>query len=411
MSNTRAASVLPLVFVILSITGRAFAQDWPQWRGPGRDGKATGFTAPQTWPKALIQKWKTPIGLGDTTPALVGGKLYAFGRQDADEIVTCIDATTGKILWQEKYPAQFVVTGPSARHPGPRSSPAVADGTVCTLGVGGILSCLDGATGKLVWRKQSATDYLDIQSRFESSMSPLVVDGLCIVYIGGKGKGALIAFDLASGQAKWKCEGEGPAASSPALMTVDGVRQLVTLSEKQLIGVALADGKLLWQTPFQANRGNNVTPAVDGSVIIITGESKGTRALKIEKQGDRFAAKELWANPDTKVSARFTAPILRDGLLFGNANGKFFCLNATTGDVNWLDTENRGNSAAIVDAGPVLFASTTNGEVAAYQPDGKQYMELLRFKVSETETWAHPVIAGKRVFARDRDTVAMWAME
>ncbi|MFI5377798.1 MAG: PQQ-binding-like beta-propeller repeat protein [Tepidisphaerales bacterium] len=411
MHNPRIVVAALLLVTVVSAAGRTFAQDWPQWRGPGCDGKATGFTAPQTWPKALIQKWKTPIGLGDTTPALVGEKLYAFGRQEADEVVTCIDAATGKTVWQESYPAQFVVTGPSARHPGPRSSPAVADGKVCTLGVGGILSCLDAATGKVVWRKQSAADYLDIQARFESSTSPLVVDGLCIVYVGGKGKGAMIAFDLAGGQAKWKCEGEGPAASSPALMTADGVRQVVTLSEKQLMGVALADGKLLWQTPFQANRGNNTTPVIDGPVVFITGENKGTRSMKIEKQGGQFAARELWANSDTRFSARFTTPILRDGLLFGNANGKFFCLNARTGAVNWLDTENRGNSAAIVDAGPVLFATATNGELAACQPDGKQYTELLRFKVSETETWAHPVIAGKRIFVRDRDAVTMWGME
>ena len=112
--------------VILLGAGSVLAQDWPQWRGPNRDGKASGFSAPEKWPASLTQKWKATVGTGDATPALVGDKLYVFSRQGADEVIQCLNAADGKELWKSKYEAQ-AVTGPAAAHPGPRSSPTVED--------------------------------------------------------------------------------------------------------------------------------------------------------------------------------------------------------------------------------------------------------------------------------------------
>ena len=221
----------------------------------------------------------------------------------------------------------------------------------CTLGVGGIFSCLDAATGKVLWRKQSAQDYLGTEYQFDSSMSPLVVDGRCIVHVGGKGKGAIIAFDLASGESKWKCDGDAPANSSPMVMTVQGVKQIVMFTAKNLVGLGLSDGKPLWQVPSELKMGNNTTPIVDGQTVICIGEGKGLTALKIEKQGDGFAATPLWTN--TQLGARFTTPVLKDGLLFGYGTG-LFCASAKTGEVLWTDVTKRGQTAAIVDAGSCL---------------------------------------------------------
>ena len=407
--NQALAGILGCALLI-AVTCAA-AQDWPQWRGPNRDGRTSGFTAPQVWPKELTQKWSVTVGAGDTTPALVGDRLYAFGRQDANEVISCLDAASGKRLWEDRYAANHVVTGPAARHPGPRSSPAVADGRVCTLGVGGILSCLDAATGKVVWRKQSTQDYLDTEYKFDSSMSPIVVDGLCIVYVGGKDKGAIIAFDVASGQARWKRDGEAPASSSPAVMTADGTKQIVTLSEKLVVGVSLADGKLLWQVPYQAKQGNNTTPVIDGQTMVITGQAMATLAIKVSKQDGQFVVKEIWRNGDVQLGPRFTTPVLKDRLLFGFASGKFYCLSAKTGEMLWTDTVNRGASGAIVDVGSCLMALTLNMELVAYEPSPKQYTEIARFKVANTETWAHPVIAGKRIYVRDQATVTLWTMD
>jgi len=392
--------------VILFGAGCVLAQDWPQWRGPNRDDKVTGFTAPATWPKELTQKWKVTVGTGDATPALVGDKLYVFTRQGEEEVTTCLNAADGKQVWQDKYAAQ-PVSGPAAKHPGPRGSPAVADGKVITEGVAGVLSCLDAASGKLIWRKDP---FPKAVPRFFAASSPIIVDGMAIAHLGGPGNGAIVAFDLASGDQKWQWTAEGPDYGSPALMTVDGTKAIVTLSEKSFVGVSAADGKLLWQLPF-APTGmayNAATPIIDGQTVIYMGKGRGTRAVKIEKQGDTFAAKELWNNPD--LATQFNTPVLKDGLLFGLSDrGSLFCIDAKTGKTAWLDTTQRDRSGfgPTVDVGQYLMAMPSNAELIVYKPSATQYEEVAKIKAADTPTYAHPVIAGNRIFVKDQETVAM----
>jgi len=409
MKSTSRVIGAALAALILVSTPRVFAQDWPQWRGPERNDKVTGFTAPQTWPKELTPKWKATVGWGDSTPALVGDKLYVFTRQGDEEVTTCLEAATGKKLWENKYAAK-AVTGPAARHPGPRGSPAVAEGKIVTLGATGILSCLDAATGKELWRKD---EFPGVTPKFFTGMSPIIVNGMAIAYLGGPGNGAIMAFDAASGNLKWKWGAEGPDYGSPVLMTVAGVKQLVTLTEKSLVGIALADGKLLWEVPFpiQGMAYNAATPIVDGDTVIYTGQNRGTRAVKIEKQGDTFTAKELWSNP--QVGVQFNTPVLKDGLLFGLSDkGMFFCLDAKTGKTDWVDTTKRGgNFAAVLDAGSVILALPSTSELIAFKPSGEAYVELAKIKVADTPTYAHPVIAGSRIFVKDQESVALWTLD
>jgi len=409
MKSAKRSVVAVLVGVILAGATCAMAQDWPQWRGANRDGKVEGFTAPQTWPKELAQKWKATVGTGDATPALVGDKLYVFTRQGDDEVALCLDAATGKELWKDKYAAR-AVEGAAARHPGPRSSPTVADGKVVTLGVGGVLSCLDAATGKVLWRNEE----FKAVPMFFTAMSPVVVDGMCIAHLGGKGGGAVVAFDLAAGAQKWKWTGEGPAYGSPVLMTVDGAKQLVFQGEKDVLGIAVADGKLLWQvaTPAQGRFFNSASPIVDGQTVIITGQGSGTKAVKIEKQGDAFAAKELWSNAD--LGTGYNTPVLKDGFLYGFSDkGNLFCMDAKTGKACWTDATKRGqgNFAAVLDAGSCLLALPSNSELVVFKPGDKEFTELAKIKVADTPTYATPVVAGKRIFVKDQDAVVMWAME
>ena len=395
--------------VILVGATSVFAQDWPQWRGADRDGKVTGFTAPQTWPQELKQGWKVTVGAGDATPALVGDRLYVFVRQGDEEVTLCLSAADGKEVWRDKYAAQ-AVTGAAARHPGPRSSPAVADGKVVTLGVGGVLSCLDAATGKVVWRNE---DFTKAVPQFFTGMSPILVDGLCIAHLGGKGDGTILALDLATGVAKWKWTGDGPAYASPVLLTVDGSKQIVAVTEQSLVGVAAADGKLLWQVAAspEGRFYNCATPIVDGQTVIYTGQGAGTKAVKVEKQGDGFAAKEVWTNAD--LGTGFNTPVLKDGLLFGLSDkGNLFCLNAETGAAAWTDATKRGGSfAAVLDAGACLLALPSNSELIAFKPSDKEYTELARIKVADTPVYAHPVVAGSRFFVKDQDTLVLWTRE
>ena len=266
----------------------------------------------------------------------MGDRLYVFARQDANEVILCLNAADGKEVWRNAYPGP-AISGPDASvHSGPRSSPAVADGKICTLGVTGVVSCVDAASGKLAWRKD---DFPGAWPRFHTSSSPIIVDGMCVVQLGGPGNGAIVAYALANGDAKWKWTGDGAAYASPVLMTVEGTKQIVTLTDKLVVGVAVADGKLLWEVPFPTTgmAYNAATPIVDGQTVIVTGQGRGTKAIKIEKQGDAFKASDVWTNPD--LAPQFNSPILKDGFLYGlSGKGNLFCINAKTGQTAWTDT-------------------------------------------------------------------------
>ena len=227
-----------VVLAVLGFCGTGVGQDWPQWRGPARDGKASGFDAPQTWPQELAQQWKVSVGDGVSTPALVGEKLYVFARQDGNEIVRCLDANTGEELWQNAYQAE-AVQGPASRYSGPRSSPTVAEGKVVTLGVQGTISCLAADTGKLVWRND---DFRGSVPRFATSSSPIVSSGLCMVAVGSDRDGGIVAYDLATGASKWKWAGDGPAYGSPVLITVGSTEAIVTPTAAKMVALAVAEG-------------------------------------------------------------------------------------------------------------------------------------------------------------------------
>lgn len=396
--------------VILFCASFALAQDWPQWRGENRDGKTSGFKAPEQWPKELTQKWKVAVGMGCATPALVGDKLYVFTRQGDEEVILSLNAVDGNELWKDKYAAQEVI-GPPGSFPGPRSSPAVAEGKVVTLGVGGVLSCLDAATGKVVWREDP---FSKVVPKFFTSMSPIIVDGMAIAHLGGEGNGAMIAYELTSSNEKWRWSEEGPGYASPVLLTVESTKQIVALTENSIVGISTTDGKLLWKLPFLQLRMscNSVTPIVDGQTVIYTGVNRSTTAVKIKKEGDGFATEELWKNKD--VDAQYNTPVLKDGLLFGlSKNNNLFCINAQTGQTNWIDPTARGQGgfAAIVDAGSCLMALPNGSELFVFKPDKEKYEELARIKVAETETYAHPVLSGNRLFIKDENSVTLFIIE
>ena len=409
MKTRESSKIVIVVCVVLVSAAGVFAQDWPHWRGPDRDGIVSGFDAPGQWPAELTQKWRVTVGFGDSTPALVGDKLYVSVRQGEEEVTLCLNAANGKELWKDKYAAQ-TVTGPASRHPGPRSSPAVADGKVVTLGVGGVVSCLDAATGKLLWRKDP---FPKVVPRFFASFSPIIVDGMAIAHLGGQGNGAIIAYDLASGNEKWRWSEEGPDYGSPVLFTARGVKQIVSPTEQSIVGINVADGKLLWKYPFPPARRsyNAATPIVGKDVIIVTGGGRGTKGLKIEKQGDGFVVKEQWSNPD--LATQFNTPVLKSDLLFGLSNSNnLFCIDSKTGKTSWTDATARGSRGfgAIVGAGSCLIALTNDSNLIVFKPDGKGYSEVKSYKVAETVTNAHPVVAGGRIFIKDQETLTLWTL-
>ncbi|MGD9636811.1 MAG: PQQ-binding-like beta-propeller repeat protein, partial [Pirellulales bacterium] len=308
----------------------AAGQDWSQWRGDQRDGKAAEFSAPATWPKELTKKWSVEIGNGVATPSLVGKRLYVFTRQDGNEVARALDAATGDEIWKDAYPSEGTSGGASG-FPGPRSSPTVAEGKVVTLGVRGILSCYDAESGKLLWRKD---DFPGKWPMFFTSSSPVVVDGMCIAQLGGQGDGGIVAYDLATGDEKWRWTEEGPSNGSPIVMSIDGTQVLIAPTEQSLVGLRTADGKQVWKIPYTQDRGTTATPMSDGNTLLLAGPGSGITAIGLNFSGEELAEEELWKNTDNSV--RFNTPTLNDGLLFGLSNSStLFCINLKTHATPW----------------------------------------------------------------------------
>lgn len=404
----------------------ALAGDWPQWRGPNRDGKVTGFEAPATWPKELTKKWSVAVGDGVATPALVGDKLYTFSRQGGDEVVLCLDAGSGKEIWKDKYPAE-APQGPASSFAGPRASPLVADGKVVTFGVDSALACYDAASGSKVWRKDSLGDV----PRFSTSSSPMVADAagekVVIVEYGSEDGGGMVAYDLATGKRKWVWTGDGAAYASPVLASIDGMQAVVSETAGNIVAISPADGKLLWKTPFKV-RYNAATPVVDGTTIVYSGSGKGTTAVELDKTADGLKAKNLWnENADAVM---FSTPVVKNGLFYGISDkDQLFCLDGKTGKTLWktaLKTGGGGGGGgrrggmggmggngygSVVDAGHVLFALSPSGELIVFEPSDKEFKKVAGYQVAAGGTYAYPVISNKSIYIKDKTNVTKWAIQ
>ena len=401
-----AISLITALFIFCSTD--SFSQDWPQFRGSNRDAKVTGFKAPASWPAELTQVWKVKTGTGDASPILVGKKIYLNTRQEGDEVILCLDAATGKEIWSNKYPVT-AASGPAAAHPGPRSTPAYANGKIVTFGISGILSCLDAVSGKVLWRKENPTNAIP---QFYTGMSPLIIDGMCIAQVGTKDNGSVIAFDLKSGDEKWKYTGEGPAYASPSVMTVNKVKLLILFTEKSLMALTLEDGKLQWQiaAPPLQRFYNCVSPYINGNIIYYTGQGTGMKALKVVKEGNAFKTKDLWSNP--AVGAKWNTPVLKDGYLYGFTDQRrIYCLNASTGETAWIDNATNSDFATLVDCGSVLVGLPSTGNLIVFKPDSKAYSELAKYKVSDTPVYAFPVVAGNMVYIKDAESLTLYKIE
>ncbi|HEX5269387.1 MAG TPA: PQQ-binding-like beta-propeller repeat protein, partial [Gemmataceae bacterium] len=394
---------------------------WPQWRGPHRDARATDFKAPKTWPKDLTKKWAEKVGDGVATPALVGDKLYVFTRQGDDEVVSCRNAADGKEVWSDKYPSPSF-RGPDSSFLGPRSSPTVAEGKVVTLGADGILSCYD-TSGKKLWRKE---DYKGSVPRFHVASSPIVVDGLCVAQLGGGQGGVTVAYDLATGEQKWKAGSDSPAYASPVLVSLGDTKAVIVETEGSIFALNVADGKQLWKIayPVTGRMGYNAsTPMVEGETLIYGGSSRGTKAVKLEKKDGGVTAKDLWSNMDNSV--QFNTPVLKGGLIYGlNNSDKLFCINAESGKTLWSAAIGAGGGGggggrgmgragygSLVDAGSVLLALTPAGQLVVFEPSDKEFKEVAKYKVADGGTYAYPVVSGNRIFIKDRDSLTLWTVE
>jgi len=284
----RPISLVPLLVALWLAAGSALAADWPQWRGPARDGTLQKFKLPQAWPKELERGWQVEVGLGHASPVVAGQRVYAFARRDEDEVIRCFNLADGKEVWHQSYPAPYKVNEAAAAHgKGPKSTPAVAAGRVYTLGISGILSCWDAEKGTRRWQKDFSKQFKQSSPAYGTATSPLIDGDKCIVFVGGPGQGALMALDAQSGETKWSWDGDGPGYASPVIGVFSDVRQIITQSQTACIGVDEQTGALLWKIPFATDYEQNiVTPVLYDESVIFSGYNKGVSRYRVEKQGD-----------------------------------------------------------------------------------------------------------------------------
>src|SRR5688572_24236175 len=235
-----------IIAAVASVVGQSQGAEWPQWRGPNRDGVLTSFKEPAAWPEQLTQRWKVEVGTGYATPLIAGNRLYVFSRQGEEEVMQALDAATGKSLWRTAYPTTFTMNSAAVRHnAGPKSTPVLFNGRLYSIGMTGTVTAFDAASGKQLWQKPGTAALMPMYTTH--SFSPIVERGLVIFHVGGHDKGALTAYDVNTGEVKWSWAGDGPGYGSPMIAEFGGIRQLVTNTQGKLIGIDPATGALLWE--------------------------------------------------------------------------------------------------------------------------------------------------------------------
>jgi outer membrane protein assembly factor BamB len=332
-----------------------------------------------------------------------------FTRQGENEVMRAIDAGTGKGVWQTSYAAPVTVAPAAKAHgPGPKSTPTFANGRLFTLGMGGIVTAFDAAGGKQLWQKPAGS----VLPLYGTAMSPLVDRGLVIVHVGGHNQGALTVFDAATGETKWSWSGDGPSYASPILGEIDGVRQVITLTQENVVGVSAATGELLWRRPYSTNFTQNIiTPILLGQTLIVSGFQKPISAFRIVRTGGRWSTDDLWEN--SGASLYMADGVVVGETLFGMSqrnSGQYFLLDVKTGKTLWSSMPRQATNAAIVRAGNLVFALEDDGELVAGRVGPAGFQELKRYTVATAATWAEPVISGNRIFIKDVSTLALWTL-
>ena len=384
------------------------AADWTGWRGPLRNGVLTGIPVPKVWPPALTRQWRADVGLGYATPLVVGPRVFTFTRQADEEVLSALDAATGKVLWRTAYPAPFQLPSGTGRHGlGPKSTPAYADGRIFALGLSGIFSAFDAKSGKLLWQKPAAP----IQPKYGTSVSPLTAPGVVIVHLGGHDNGALTAFDAASGAVKWTWAGDGPGYASPQFAQLGGVRQLVVFTQEHLVGLDPASGALLWKQPFRNQYWTNiVTPVIYQDTVVVSANGVGTVSYRIAKGAQGWTSTEVWRNADVQLN--LSNPVLRGTTLIGMSaknSGQFVSLDITSGQVAWKSQGREADNASIADLGGVLLVLKDSAELLVARPGGSGLDVIERYTVANSATYGQPAIVGNRLYIKDDDGLTVWS--
>jgi len=393
------------------MTLAAQSPDWNQWRGPARDGVVRSFTPPAIWPERPAQAWSVDAGIGHSSPIVSGGRVFLFSRVGEQEALTAYDLATGKQNWRQAYEAPYQMNPAATGHgKGPKSTPAVDGGRVHALGISGILTTFDAASGRVVWQHDFKKEFRQTSPDFGASMSPIVDGVQVIAHVGGAAGGAIIAFDAASGARRWTWKGDGPAYASPVIATVGATRHLVTQTQSDIVALSPRDGRELWRQPFTTDYDQNiVTPLVIGDVLVYGGLQKPMVAARITRAGGAWKLVEVWRNPD--VPMYMSSPVASGGVIYGftqRNRGQFFALDAASGRTLWTSPPRQGDNASLAVAGDLILATTTEGALVVMRQGSTAYQLIRTYTVAQSAVWAHPAFAARGILVKGADKLSFW---
>jgi outer membrane protein assembly factor BamB len=373
--------------------------DWPQWRGPNRDGLSTETGLRTDWPKEGPKVlWEAPLGGGYGCPAVVGKRVVTLTQERDDEAVVCRDTETGRELWQLRYPCKYL----NDFGPGPRATPTVDGDFVYTVGATGILHCLKLETGDKVWRHNLLEEFHAPNLRWGVSFSPLVEGDLLLTMPGGPGGDSLAAFHKKTGELVWKTGSDPAGYGSPVACTAAGVRQVLFFTGTGLVSVAPDSGKVYWSFPWETSFGCNVaTPIVRGDYVFLSsGYGKGCALLKVEaKDGGALGARAVYET--NQMCNHFASSVLYMDHLYGFNESTLTCMEFRTGQVVWTERGFKKGSLLIADGHLIILGE--NGRLALAEATPAGYREKAAFRPFRTKCWTVPVLAQGRLYIRDEE--------
>jgi outer membrane protein assembly factor BamB len=376
---------------------------WPGFRGPRRDGVIRGVRIQTDWgaspPVAL---WRRPVGPGWSSFGVRNGLLYTQEQRGPDEVVACYRLATGEPVWTHRDAARFYESNGG---PGPRGTPTLSNGRVYTLGATGILNALNAADGAVVWSRDATLDSGMKAPQWGFASSPLVVDDLVIVYAG-----KLVASDVVTGQPRWLSPEGGVSYSSPQLITIGGVDQVLMLSSAGATSVAPADGSLLWKHQW----GHSIVqPAqtADGDILIgAVGASSGIgmRRISVARGPGGWTVEERWTSSGLKPY--FNDFVIHNGHVFGFDGSILACIDLRDGSRKWKGGRYGNGQLVLLPDQDLLLVLSEEGELALVRASPDQFTELAHFPAIEGKTWNHPVLVGDVLLVRNGQEMAAFRL-
>ena len=394
-------SALAALALCASVTMQAL-EDWPQWRGPHRDGLSAEKNLLKSWPQGGPPlAWKAGgAGEGYSSFAVAGGRIFTLGARGDREYVVALDAATGKRLWEVDHGRRFT----NDRGDGPRSTPTVDGGRLYVFGASGDLSSLDPASGKIGWTVNVIREFGGQNIKWGFSESPLVSGDRIIVSPGGSGSG-IVAVNKATGKLLWKAEADTAGYSSAVLHEIGGVRQAIVFTGQRALGLDIANGHVLWSYDRVANRVANIaTPIARGNHVFLSSDyGTGAALLELTPSAGALSAREVYFTREMRN--HHASSVLIGGYLYGFSSAILTAMKFDTGEVAWRDRSVGKGSLVFADERLYLFSERGVAALVEATPSGYREHGRFTLETGSLPTWTHPVVANGRLLLRDQDTV------